>query len=155
VLTLAGVVSPFAFVLNELFIAREKANYFLGVEIIRRLILVLLIALLFRYGIMGLAFSWVAYTYITLFISLMLSGKLIHYALSDFAGDVLPYALAALASVAAGYFLTLSIEGNLPFVLVNMVITGLLYLLLCYLFKLEMTREIKEWISTKRLKKNE
>lgn len=155
VLTLAGVVSPFAFVLNELFIAREKAHYFLGVEIIRRLILVLLIALLFRYGIMGLAFSWVVYTYITLFISIMLSRKLIHYALADFARDVLPYALAALASVAAGYFLTRQIEGDLLFLVVNLVFTGLLYLLLCYLFKLEMTREIKEWISTKREKKNE
>lgn len=152
VLCLAGMVSPFAFVLNELFIAREKANYFLGVEIIRRVILVLLIALLFPYGIMGLASSWVVYTYITLFISLILSRKLIQYSLFDFLKDAVPYAIIAFVSVAAGYLLTLNIDKNLPFILVNVVVTGVLYLLLCHLFKLEMTREIREWIS---IKKNE
>ena len=150
VLCLAGVVSPFAFVLNELFIAREKANYFLGVEIIRRVILVLLIALLFPYGIMGLASSWVVYTYITLVISLILSRKLIQYSLLDFLKDTVPYAIIAFVSVAAGYLLTLHTGKDLPFILVNVVVTGVLYLLLCHLFKLEMTREIREWISTKK-----
>ena len=155
VLCLAGMVSPFAFVLNELFIAREKANYFLGVEIIRRVILVLLIALLFPYGIMGLASSWVVYTYITLFISLILSRMLIQYSLLDFLKDAVPYAIIAFVSVAAGYLLTLTIDNNLPFILVNIVVTGLLYLLLCHLLRLEMTREIKEWISIKKMRKNE
>jgi|SRR5690554_1516159 O-antigen/teichoic acid export membrane protein len=155
VLCLAGMVSPFAFVLNELFIAREKANYFLGVEIIRRVILVLLIALLFPYGIMGLASSWVVYTYITLIISLVLSGKLISYSLLDFLKDALPYALFASVSVAAAYFVTLNIENNLFFMLVNSVVAGVLYLLLCHLFKLEMSREIGEWISTQKKRRNE
>ena len=44
VLTMAGMVSPFIFVLGELYIAREKASYFLGIEIVKRLILVSLIA---------------------------------------------------------------------------------------------------------------
>lgn len=150
VLCLAGMVSPFAFVLNELFIAREKANYFLGVEIIRRGILVLLIVLLFRYGIMGLAASWVIYTWITLIISLVLTRKLIGYTLIDFVKDAFPYAILAFVSVAAGYFITLHIDENLPFLLVNMIVSGLLYLLLCGMCKLEMTREIGQWLSAKK-----
>jgi len=147
VLCLAGMVSPFSFVLNELFIAREKANYFLGVEIIRRVILVLLIALLFRYGIMGLAASWVIYTWITLVISLVLTRKLLGYTLLDFVKDVLPYMILAFVSVTAGYFITRDIDENLPFLLVNMIVPGLLYLLLCRMCKLEMTREIGQWLS--------
>ncbi|KUK78686.1 MAG: Uncharacterized protein XD92_0124 [Proteiniphilum acetatigenes] len=154
VLCLAGMVSPFAFVLNELFIAREKANYFLGVEIIRRGILVLLIALLFRYGIMGLAASWVIYTWITLIISLVLTRKLIGYTLTNFVKDAFPYAILAFVSVAAGYFITLHIDENLPFLLVNMFVSGLLYLLLCGMCKLEMTREIKQWLFKKEYEKN-
>jgi O-antigen/teichoic acid export membrane protein len=150
VLTLAGMVSPFAFVLNELFIAREKANYFLGVEIIRRVILILLIALLFRYGIMGLAASWVIYTGITLIISLFLSRRLIGYTLIDFVKDALPYAMLAFVSVAAGYFITLPIHENGLFLLVNILVVSLLYLLLCSVCKLEMTREIGQWISAKK-----
>jgi O-antigen/teichoic acid export membrane protein len=154
VLTLAGMVSPFAFVLNELFIAREKANYFLGVEIIRRVILILLIALLFRYGIMGLAASWVIYTGITLIISLFLSRRLIAYTLIDFVKDALPYAILAFVSVAAGYFITLPIHENWLFLLVNILVVSLLYLLLCSVCKLEMTREIGQWIFKKKYEEN-
>ncbi len=133
-----------------MFIAREKANYFLGVEIIRRIILIILIALLFRYGIMGLAASWVIYTWITLLISLILSRKLIRYSPVEFIKDAFPYALLALLSVTAGYFVTLGITDNLLFLLVNMVGVSLIYLLLCTLFKLEMTREIGQWLSAKK-----
>lgn len=152
-LTLAGMISPFAFVLNELFIAREKANYFLGVEIIRRVILVLLIALLFRYGIMGLATSWVIYTYITLIISLFLSRRVILYSLTHFFRDAAPYALLALISVTAAYFVTRTIVHNLTFMVVNSAVTALLYLSLCHLFKLEMTREIGAWFSLRQKEK--
>ena len=150
ILTLAGIISPFAFVLNELFIAREKANYFLGVEIIRRLILVLLIAMLFQYGIMGLAASWVIYTNVTLVISLILSRKLIGYSLSAFTGDVLPYLLLALISSGVAWLLTRNIEHNLLFIFTGSSIVAILYLLFCRLFRLEMIREIKEWIITQK-----
>jgi teichuronic acid exporter len=150
VLCIAGMVSPFAFVLNELFIAREKADYFLGVEIIRRVILLLLIAMLFHYGIMGLAGSWVIYTWITLLISLFLSQKLIDYSPVVFLKDASPYALLAIASSAVFYFITLGISNNLHFLLTNTFGVPLLYLLLCRLFKLEMTREIGDWFSAKK-----
>ncbi|WP_286849925.1 MULTISPECIES: lipopolysaccharide biosynthesis protein [unclassified Proteiniphilum] len=152
ILCLAGVISPFAFVLNELFISREKANYFLGVEIVRRIILVLLIALLFSYGIIGLAASWVIYTYITLIISLVLSGRLVDYSLLEFLTDALPYALVAFVSCAVGYLITLNITGNYLFLVINIVLVSILYLLLCRLFKLEMAKEIEEWLSSKRKK---
>lgn len=154
VLCLAGMVSPFAFVLNELFIAREKANYFLGVEIIRRGILVLLIALLFRYGIMGLAASWVIYTWITLIISLVLARKLIRYRLIHFFRDAFPYAILALVSVSASYFITLSIHENGLFLLVNIFVVSLLYLLFCSVGKLEMAREIRQWLFKKEYEEN-
>jgi O-antigen/teichoic acid export membrane protein len=152
-LCLAGIISPFAFVLNELFIAREKANYFLGVEIVRRIILVLLIALLFRYGIMGLAASWVIYTYITLIISLILTGRLISYSLSAFVRDVLPYLLLALISSAVAWLVTRQIDHHLLFIVVASTVTALLYLLLCHLFRLEMTREIGAWFSLRQKEK--
>ncbi|MDD2513458.1 MAG: lipopolysaccharide biosynthesis protein [Proteiniphilum sp.] len=153
VLCLAGMISPFAFVLNELFIAREKANYFLGVEIIRRLMLVLLIALLFRYGIMGLASSWVIYTYLTLIISLLLTGRLIGYTLANFVRDALPYACLAFVSSGAAWLVTRGITGHLAFIAVSTTVTGLLYLLLCRLFRLEMIREIDQWMSGKKRKR--
>ena len=155
VLCIAGIISPFIHIMNELFISREKANYFLGVEIIRRIILVLLIALLFRYGIMGLATSWVIYTYITIIISLILSKRLINYTIYLFLKDILPYALIALISTFIAYHISNKIESNLLFLLVSVAVITITYLSLCRIFKLEMVKEIKNWFNSNSNKENQ
>ncbi len=150
VLCLGGMLSPFSYILNELFIAREKADFFLGVEIAKRIILVLLIFLFFRQGIMGLAVSWVIYMAITLLISLILSQKLIRYSLVDFLKDVLPYLPTALVSTVIGYAASRAIHNNFLYLLVSVTIVGGSYWLMCRLLKLEMTKEISEWFSSKK-----
>lgn len=152
VLCLGGMLSPYPFILNELFIAREKADFFLGVEIVKRIILVLLIFLFFKQGIMGLAVSWVIYMIITLLISLILSQKLIRYTLLDFLKDVLPYLPTAFASVALGYVACRTIQNNFLYLVVSAGIVGGSYWLMCRLLKLEMTKEIGEWFSSKKEK---
>lgn len=153
-LTLAGIVSPFIFVLNELYIARERADFYLGLEIAKRIVLVLLIWAMIPKGIMGLAASWVIYTYITLIVSLILSNKLIRYSIIHFIIDALPYALLALGCNAIGYFTTRWVESNFLFIIINFVIVGGSYLLLCRVFKLEMIKEIEDWFSSRRQKKH-
>lgn len=153
-LTLAGIVSPFIFVLNELYIAKERADFFLGIEIVKRIILVLLIWLLISRGIMGLAASWVIYTYITLIVSLILSNKLIRYSIIDFLKETLPYALMALICNAIGYFTTQWVESNLLFIVINFIIVGGSYLFLCRIFNLEMIKEIEDWLSSRKQKQN-
>ena len=151
-LALAGIVSPFIFVLNELYIAKERADFFLGLEIAKRIVLVLLIGLLISKGIMGLAASWVIYTYITLGASLFLSHSLIRYSGLHFLQDVYPYALAALACNALGYVSTRWIGNNLLFMAANFVIVGGSYLLLCRMFRLEMIREMEDRFSSRKHK---
>ena len=149
VLTMAGMVSPFIFVLGELYIAREKASYFLGIEIVKRLILLALIWIFIPKGIMGLATSWVVYTYITLGISLLLSYRLIGYSLSSFLKDTLPYAMIAVVSNVISYFITIGINGNLMFIALNFAIVSIVYLLLCKLFRVEMIYEMENWIKAR------
>ena len=146
-LALAGMLTPFTFILNELFIARRRADFFLGVEIVKRIILVLLIILLFQYGIMGLVASWVIYTCITLIISLILSRKLIEYTLFDFLKSTVPYLLIALVSVTIAYVATLHISNNFLFLLICTVIIFGSYWLICKIAKLEMTKEIEKWVA--------
>lgn len=149
VLTMAGMVSPFIFVLGELYIAREKASYFLGIEIVKRLILVSLIWIFIPKGIMGLAASWVIYMYITLIISLILSDRLVKYSVLSFLRDTLPYALVALTSNAAAYFATAGIDNNFLFIVTNLFIVTIAYLGLCKMFGLEMVRELESWINVR------
>lgn len=153
ILCIGGAVSPFTFILNELFIAKERADFFLSVEIIKRIILVALIIGFFKQGITGLAVSWVIYMYITLIISLFLSKKLIAYSFWSFLKDVSPYIGVSLLAVFAAYFIASKISNNISSMLASMVMMGATYLALCRIFNLEMTAEIKQYISSKRQRK--
>ena len=148
-LTLAGMISPFIFVLGELYIARERASYFLGIEIVKRIILVALIWVFIPKGIMGLAASWVIYMYITLIISLMLSDRLVGYSVLSFLKDAAPYALIAIVSNMVSYFVTSTIANNLLYIMSNLFIVAIAYLGLCKLFRLEMMKEMEDWISAR------
>ncbi len=150
VLTLGGMLLPFTFIFNELFIAKERASLFLGIEGVKAVLLTLLIVLLFPKGIMGLAVSWVIYMAITLLLSVLLSRKVIHYSLMHFVRDTFPYLFIALISAGVAYWATLRLEGDLLLILVNAVLVGVLYIALCKLLKLEMTEEIDNWFSRKR-----
>lgn len=147
VLTLAGMLMPFTTILNELFVARKRADFFLGIEVAKRIVMILLIFMFFHYGIMGLAASWVAYTFITLIVSLVLSRKLIQYSFVDFLKAVWPYLAVAFVSNALGYFVSLPVSNRSLFLLISGVAVFGSYWLLCRAFKLEMTKEIEEWFS--------
>lgn len=149
ILTFAGMISPFVFIFNELFIAKERPRYFLGVEIAKGIILLILIVLLFPKGIIGLALSWIAYMLITVLLSAVLSGKLIGYGLVVFLKDCLPYLLVALVCSAISYFATQNIQNNLLHIATNTFLIGLSYIFLCKLLKMEMLKEIEKSLKTR------
>ncbi len=153
ILCVGGAVSPFTFILNELFIAKERADFFLSVEIVKRLILIGLIIAFFKQGITGLAVSWVVYMYITLIISLFLSKKLVAYSLWSFIKDVAPYLSISFASVMAAYFASTYISNVIFSMLTAIVVMGIVYLSLCRISNLEMTVELKQFVGSKRQKK--
>ena len=155
ILCIGGAVSPFTFILNELFIAKERADFFLSVEIVKRIILVVLIIGFFKQGITGLAVSWVIYMYITLIISLFLSKKLVNYSLWNFIKDATPYASLSFLSVMAAYFASYQISNGIVHMLTALTVMGIVYLALCRISNLEMTTEIKQFVSSKRTKKKD
>ena len=150
VLTLGGMLLPFTFIFNELFIAKERAAYFLGLEVVKGALLLLLIVLFFPRGIMGLAVSWVVYTVITLSLSIFFAGKVIRYSMLKFAKDTFPYLVSAGLSVAVAYFVARGISSGLLFILASTAATGIIYIALCRMLGLEMTKEIDTWFRRKR-----
>lgn len=152
-LTFAGMLSPFVYIFNELFIAKEKAAYFLGIEIIKAVILIVLIIILLPKGLMALAVSWIVYIASTLIISVILSNKLIKYNFIQFIKDTAPYLFNALASSFIAYIITLNISSSLLYVFINVLTIGVVYISICMIFKLEMSNEIKKWFE--KLKHNE
>jgi len=150
ILTFAGMLSPFIYIFQELFIARENAKFFLGIEVVKGVILILLILFLFPHGITALAVSWIIYTIISLLISVVLTGKLIRYTLFHLMKDIVPYLLLAIISVALSLFFTLKIENDILIILLTLAVTGTSYLSLCRLLKLEMLKEIENWFKKRK-----
>lgn len=144
-LTLAGMLSPFLYIFNELFIAKERSSYFLGVELLKAILLIVLIVILLPKGLMPLAASWVLYILATLLISVILSSKLVSYNLFNFLRDTVPYLTIALICSTISYLVTKNITQPIINIIINILIILSLYITTCKLFKLEMIKEIEEW----------
>ncbi len=154
VLTLGGMLLPFTIIFSELFIAKERSVFFLGLEVIKGVLLFLLILLFFSKGILGLAISWVVYMVITLLLSVIFSGKVIRYSLLQFVSDTFPYLFTAAISVVTAYFVTRHVGEDILFILVSVAVTGILYITMCKLLGLEMTKEIDTWLNAKKENKS-
>lgn len=152
-LTLAGMMSPFVYIFNELFIAKERSTYFLGVELLKALLLIVLIVILLPKGLLALAASWVLYILATLLISVTLSSKLVNYNLLNFIKDTVPYMLIALICSLISYFITKNFSTPILYVTINTLIILSLYIITCKLLKLEMIKEIEEWLTKQKTSK--
>ena len=151
-LTLAGMISPFVYIFNELFIAKERSVYFLGVEILKAVLLIALIVLLLPKGLMALAASWVLYILATLLISVILSSKLVKYNLLNFLTDTIPYMLTALICSSMSFLITKNITPPILYILINILIITTLYITTCKLLRLEMIKEIEAWFTKRKNK---
>ena len=151
-LTLAGMISPFVYIFNELFIAKERSVYFLGVEILKAVLLIALIVLLLPKGLMALAASWVLYILATLLISVILSSKLVKYNLLNFLTDTIPYMLTALICSSMSFLITNNITPPILYILINILIITTLYIATCKLLRLEMIKEIEVWFTKRKNK---
>ena len=151
-LTLAGMISPFVYIFNELFIAKERSAYFLGVEILKAVLLIALIVLLLPKGLMALAASWVLYILATLLISVILSSKLVKYNLLNFLTDTIPYMLTALICSSMSFLITNNITPPILYILINILIITTLYIATCKLLRLEMIKEIEVWFTKRKNK---
>ncbi len=152
ILTFAGMISPFIFIFNELFIAKESSRYFLGLEIVKGILLIALIAVMFPHGIKALAVSWIIYMAVTLLISAVLSGKLIRYSLVDLLKDIAPYLLLSAVCAGISFLVVGKIENNILYIALFLTLTAVLYIFSCKLLKLEMLKEIENWFHSKRKK---
>jgi O-antigen/teichoic acid export membrane protein len=146
-LTIAGMFSPFVYIFHELFIAKERSDFFLGLEVAKGALLIALILLLFPKGIMALAASWIVYMIITLIASAILSGRLIGYRPLRFFKDTFPYLFVSLGAV--GCAEALPVTQPLLRIAVEIPFACILYLVMCKILKLEMLKEIEQLFKKK------
>lgn len=150
ILCLSGIFTTLNNVLQESILAKGKSRQLLIVEILKKGVLVLLILFTINQGIIGLAWGWAASSFFTLLVSLYLSNRIIGYSLIDLVKDCLPYFLISSVLCAVAWLLSKSIDNNILFLGFCICFVGILYILFCKIFKLEVAEEMFGWFQKKR-----
>lgn len=142
ILLVSGMFSVFTNVFGELFIAKGKSGIYLKLEIIKKIFLVVAIVCTYRYGVIGLAIGWAAYSFISMIISSWYAFRTIKYPVHLFYISIAPYLILALIMAGVVYsFEYISMNEYLRMGI--QIITGaLFYAGGCLVLKLEMTGEV-------------
>jgi O-antigen/teichoic acid export membrane protein len=98
---LAGVLYPLHAVNLNVLKVKGRSDVFLGIEIVKKAMLVAVLAVSLRFGIMGVLWGQVAVSVVSYGPNSYFTKRFIGYSLWEQLGDVLPALLLALAAAAA------------------------------------------------------
>ena len=141
ILSLAGSISPFITIFNDLCNVNHRSDLYLKLEIYKKIFLTLLIVFSIPFGVKAMVWAWIVYTILSLLISIRIAGFLIQYSLSDFLKDIyLPMTLSVIIGIVS--FVLLSFNENLLLQLVfGISIFVILYVTILLLLKNETAHE--------------
>ncbi len=142
-LCVVGLMYPLHLINVNVLIAQGRSDLFLRLEIIKKILTVIAIAITYRWGIKALIYGQIAQSLIAYYLNTYYTGKILRYSFLEQVADVIPYLGAASLMGAGVYVIRLaSIESQLM-LLVGQVVTGaLLYTTLCHRFRLAAFTEI-------------
>jgi len=127
----------------NLLMALGRSDFFLRLDIIKRLLVIINVSLTWRWGISAMICGMIVSTIVSLYLNSYYTGRLIDYPLWEQLGDLLSYLIMAILMG-----LTVYATGMLPFphlwsmLLVQIAVGIVVYVGLCRLFRLTAFMEI-------------
>jgi teichuronic acid exporter len=103
-LCLAGLLYPFQALHLNVLMARGRSDLFFRLEVIKKILIVMLIALTYRWGVTGMLWGQVAMSVLGYYINSYYTTRLIGYRLGEQFADLAPYA-AVSALMGGGVYL--------------------------------------------------
>lgn len=149
-LCISGAFIPLSFVLSNLIISRGKSGTYLCCTLALCIALIVLMLLLYPYGIRTMVIAYVCLYIGWLFVWHQLVNRLTGYSLGMLLHDILPYLVLAAMVMVATYYITCPI-GNMVVLLIARIALGVvLYCLIMVLKRDEMWQESLEFIRKRR-----
>lgn len=135
-LCLVGLMLPLHLVNLNVLQAMGRSDLFLRLEIIKKALVVLNIAITWRWGITAMIFGQITISFVSYYLNAYYNRALLNYSIWEQIRDLYPYLLAALMMGGAMNALEhLSIASPLWLLIIQIVTGGVVYLLLCRLFR--------------------
>lgn len=147
ILCVTGILYPIHDYNLQILNVKGRSDLFLKLEVIKKILLILIILISFQFGIYGLLYSSVVFSFLAFIINTHYTGKFINYTAWQQTKDLLPTILLALISGLAiygtdHYLLALDFHDFTRIVLGSL--TSLItFTFLSWVFKLESMYELK------------
>jgi len=136
-LCIAGVFWPLHVLNLNVLKAQGYSNLFFKLEIIKKIVGTAFIVIgIYYYGVLGLAWSQVAFGFVGFYINAFYTGKYLNYGVIRQIKDFLPSILVSILMVVAIFSSSQYLVGSLLMILIEQIILGVLIVLLsCILFR--------------------
>jgi O-antigen/teichoic acid export membrane protein len=136
-LCVVGLMYPLHLINVNVLTAQGRSDLFLRLEIVKKILIVIAIAITFRWGVTGLIWGQIVQSLIAYYLNTHYTGKLLKYPFWEQVVDVLPYLGTAVLMGAAVYAVRLAPIENQLALLIGQVATGVVvYTTLCNWFRL-------------------
>lgn len=153
-LCIVGIFYPLQSINLNILNVKGRSDIFLRLEIIRKSLIILSIAIGFKWGIIGMVKANVIASAINYIIVGIIAGKLINYKIKEQIFDLIPYATISIIMVIAITMITANNNFNLQTLITQIIAGTIIYLGLSFLFKLEALSEILNLIKRTLAKDN-
>jgi O-antigen/teichoic acid export membrane protein len=151
-LCVAGAVAPLCTLFNNFIISKKRSDIYLWVTASLGVVQIVVMLLVWPYGIRVMVMVYVALQLLWFFIWYSQVARFLSYGLLMLLQDIMPFALAAAAVMAATFWLTLGI-GNLWLLLgCRVLLAALFYYGIMRLAKVQILQECQDFL-LKRFKK--
>src|SRR5690554_923100 len=150
ILAIASIIRPISSYNLNILKVKGRSDLFLKVEVIKKVIGVIAIAIGLPFGVMGLVISLTTVSFLFTTINMLFCGKLIDYPLVAQVKDIFKLfmigVIAYLLSYVAYSFLILNIEANVLIILAVSLLFALLYLPLVWFFEKSLVIQLRSII---------
>jgi O-antigen/teichoic acid export membrane protein len=146
-LCIAGAFYPVQLINLNALTAQGRSDLFLRLEIIKKCILLLAVAVTWKWGILAMIYGQIAVVFVCYFLNSYYTGRFLDYGMLAQLKDMSPYAGAALLMGGVLYFIrSENWNSNVSLLLVQVSSGALLYLALCRVLALGAFMELwRRW----------
>lgn len=146
-LSLVGLIFPLHLINLNVLQAMGRSDLFLRLEIIKKVLVALNIAITWRWGIMVMIIGQIVTSIVSYYLNAYYNKALLSYSIWEQIGDLYPYLLNALLMGGAIYLLIyLPITSPMLLLICQVVIGGIVYMFVCRLFRFAAFMELQQII---------
>jgi len=149
-LCVVGMLYPLHLINLNVLIAQGRSDLFFRLEVLKKIVVVIAIAVTYRWGIITMIYGQIATSFIAFYLNAYYTGKMLDYPISQQIQDLAPSLVLSLMMGFGIYALNYTAIINPLVLFITQIMTGIiLYAGACYIFRIASFLEIIEMIKSK------